>query len=203
VDFSEWAIDRGAVYGDCVFQYHRTASTLTMAVGAAGCWEAAGRPWIGRRFGTKRLIVLVAWLAIVGGAQTTSTSITRLKPTGDAQLEPGPDGVAIVYGQQDWNVDLSALPIRPDECEDSGASKKCAAHPGIGCLPCVREWQPVAWDEKREIFYLAAGTGTAQNRPWIILSYDLRTRKLKRIADYFGGGFDTNGTVSPAGQYLA
>ena len=109
----------------------------------------------------------------------------------------------ITYDNQNRNVDLSRLPIHADECQESAASKECAAHPVRGCLPCVREWQPVAWDKKREIFCMAAGTGTSHNRPWIILGYELRTRKLKRIADYFGGGFDDIGTVSPSGKYLA
>jgi len=148
-----------------------------------------------------KVVILVVLLVSAGAAQNTSTK--RSKLTGDAQLEANSDGVVIMYGNQNWNVDLSTLPIRPDECEDSGASGKCAAHPGLGCLPCVREWQPVAWDEKREIFYLGAGTGTSHNRSWIILSYELRTRKLKRIADYFGGGFDDKGAVSPSGKYLA
>jgi len=148
-----------------------------------------------------KLTVLVALSVIAGAAQTTYTK--RPGPIGDAQLEAGSDGVVIVYNNQSWKVDLSTLPIRSDECEDSDAGKKCAAHPGLGCLPCVREWQPVAWDEEREIFYLAAGTGMSHNRPWIIFSYNLRTRKLKRIADYFGGGFDGQAAVSPSGKYLA
>jgi len=145
--------------------------------------------------------ILLALSVIARAGQTTSTK--RLKPTSGAQLEARPVGFAVVWNNQDWHADLSTLPIRSDECEDSAAGKKCAAQPGLGCLPCVHEWQPVAWDETREIFYLAAGTGTSHNRPWIILSFDLRTRKLQRMADYFGGGFDGQGAVSPSGRYLA
>jgi hypothetical protein len=148
-----------------------------------------------------KLEVLLALSVTVAAAQTTYTK--RLGPTGDAQLETSGNGVVILYKNQKWNVDLSTLPLRPDECEASDARKQCAAQPGLGCLPCVHEWQPVAWDKNREIFYLAAGTGTSHNRPWIILGYGLRTRKLKRISDYFGGGFDGQGTVSPSGKYLA
>lgn len=146
-------------------------------------------------------MVLLAFLAVECAAQITVIKLPR--PMGDAQFDSNSDGVTIIYRDRNWKVDLSRLPIRPDECEDAAAREECARHPGIRCLACVREWQPVAWDETRKIFYLAAGTGTAHNRPWIVLSYNLETRELTRIIDYFGGGFDNKGVVSPLGRYLA
>jgi len=127
----------------------------------------------------------------------------RLGSTGSAQFEASSSGVVIRYGGREWTVDLSKLPIDPDKCEEAGAQQRCAGGGGIACLPCVREWQPVAWDEQRETFYMAASTGTGQNRLWVILIYDLRSGKLTRLVDYFGGGFDRSGVVSPTGRYLA
>lgn len=146
-------------------------------------------------------MVLLACLAAAAAPQVTITK--RLKPTGSAQLEASSSGVVIRYGGREWTVDLSKLPIDPDECEEAGAQQRCAGGGGIACLPCVREWQPVAWDEQRETFYMAASTGTSQNRPWVVLVYDLRTGKLTRLVDYFGGGFTHSGAVSPTGRYLA
>ncbi len=72
-----------------------------------------------------------------------------------------------------------------------------------GCALSIREWQAVACDEPRELFYLAASTSASQNRPWFIFGYDMRNNKLAAMGEYWGGGFDGSGSVSPTGQYLA
>jgi len=147
-------------------------------------------------------LLLLACLAVAATPQATVTR--RFVPTGSAQFDPGSAGLVIRYGGRDWTVEFSKLPIRPDECEAADVRQKCAEGGGLACLPCVREWQPVAWDELREVFYMAASTASSgQNRPWVIFRYDLRTGKLTRLADYYGGGFDGSGTVSPTGRYLA
>jgi hypothetical protein len=148
----------------------------------------------------KPVLLLVCFVSAIT-AQVKTTKHWKL--AGSAQFETTGDSVTIRYREGDWRVDLSALPIRPEECAESEARETCATHPGLGCLQCVREWQPIAWDEPREVFYFGASLGTGHNRPWIILSYALRTGKLTRIVAHDGGGFDSNSVVSPSGTYLA
>jgi hypothetical protein len=154
-----------------------------------------------------KFLLLLVCFASASTAQAPNTSRAKstksFKPTGTAQFDVGGDGVVIRYSGREWKVDLSNLHVDAEDCENPGLREKCAAHPGDACLPCITGWEPVAWDEPREIFYMAASTGTGQNRPWIILGYDLKAGKLTRILDDEGGGFDNRSVASPSGKYLA
>jgi hypothetical protein len=151
-----------------------------------------------------KFLFLLACLAAAttGLAPTTKTIAKTRIQTGPAEFYDSEEGVVIRYHGRDWKVDLSRLHIDAKECEDPDAQDKCAAHPGAACLSCITEWQPVAWDAPREIYYMAASTGMSQNRSWIVLGYDLKAGKLTRVFDDEGGGFDKS-AISPSGKYLA
>jgi hypothetical protein len=125
----------------------------------------------------------------------------KFNAMGSAWLETDYQSVIIHYGGREWSVDLSQIPIAAGDCEDPDASQSCAkSH--VNCLDCISAWQPVVWDEPHQVFYMAAGTGTGKNKPWVIMAYDLRTGKLRRIALDNSGGFN-GAAVSPTGRYLA
>jgi hypothetical protein len=50
--------------------------------------------------------------------------------------------------------------------------------------------------------YFAIPTGTSKNKPWIVFRYSLRTHRVTRLLNDYGGGFGF-GEVSRSGQYLA
>jgi hypothetical protein len=141
-------------------------------------------------------------LAMSCVAQTTKGESRKFKPLGSAEFEANADRVAVYFLGREYRVDLSRLPLSVKDCPDPNAGEQCAAHPGAPCLECVTDWQPIAWDEPRQLFYMAASTDTGRNRPWIIFVFDLRSKLMKRIGFEEGGGFG-GGAVSSSGRYLA
>lgn len=148
-----------------------------------------------------KALILLACLAAVAAPQSQTTK--RVKSTASAQLSERSGAPVVRFGGKEWPIEVSDLRIDAESCEEPVARQNCAKGEAGGCALCIREWQAVAWDEPREVFYLAASTGASQNRPWSIFGYDMRNNKLTAIGEYWGGGFDGSGSVSPTGQYLA
>src|SRR5271165_1762065 len=117
-----------------------------------------------------RLFLLLAWLPIFSPAQVTATKRFAVGP---AEFEVDADGITVLYHAHDWRPDLSRLPIHANDCQDESTRTACKAVPGIACLECIRDWQPVAWDDLNEILYVSASIGLSGSRTRIVLSYDL------------------------------
>jgi hypothetical protein len=132
----------------------------------------------------------------------TQTSGRVFKPTGSAQFEADSEGVVVHFDGRGWKPDLSQLPLKAKDCPENPEAEKACTNARLACLACITEWEPVAWDEPREIFYMAAGLDVGKNRPWIIFAYDLRSDRIRRIGTEEGGGFNGAG-MSPSGRYLA
>jgi hypothetical protein len=148
--------------------------------------------------------VLAVLICIVTGclAQTTQSEGREFKALGSARLEATADRIAVYFMGREYRVDLSRLPLSAKDCPEQETNQKCATHPGTRCLDCITEWSPIAWDEPRRLFYMAASTNIGKNRPWVIFAYDLRSSLIKRIGTNEGGGFGS-GAVSASGRYLA
>ncbi len=144
---------------------------------------------------------LLVLLALTAGAQVTTTK--RARSIGPAELEVTSEGVSVFVRGREYAIDPTQLRMSPSQCEENSARHACAASAGKNCLACIQEWQPIAWDDPQQILYIGASTGSGHNRPWMLLAFALRFRKLKQIGSYEGGGFDGNGSVSASGQYLA
>ncbi|HWD00031.1 MAG TPA: hypothetical protein VG456_24895 [Candidatus Sulfopaludibacter sp.] len=119
------------------------------------------------------------------------TSGRVFKPTGSAQFEADSEGVVVHFGGRNWKPDLSRLLLRATDCPENADAEKACANLRLACLACITEWEPVVWDEPREIFYMAAAIGVGKNRPWVIFAYDLRSGRLRRIGAEEGGGFNS------------
>ena len=147
----------------------------------------------------KRFLLL--GLSVTCLAQT-QTSHREFKPTGSAQFEDDSEGVVVHFGGRDWKPDLSQLPLKAKDCPENPEAEKACANVRLACLACITAWDPVAWDEAREVFYMAAALGIGRNRPSIIFAYNLRSGRIRRIGADEGGGFN-DAAVSPSGRYLA
>jgi hypothetical protein len=121
-----------------------------------------------------------------------ATADTRvIKTLGSARIQITSDGLWISVRGRDYRVNVSRLPLIPSDCPQTGVNENC-----------VQLWDGIAWDEPREVLYLAAAPHIGQNKQWMIFAYDLRSAQIKRIGDEAGGGFGS-GVVSPSGRYLA
>ena len=82
----------------------------------------------------------------------TQTSHRDFKPTGAAQFEGDSEGVVVHFGGRDWKPALSQLPLKAKDCPENLEAEKACANARLACLACITEWEPVSWDEPREIF---------------------------------------------------
>ena len=115
-------------------------------------------------------LVLLVWITTACAAQTTDIQQRRFSRTGSAQFEADTEGVVVHFGGRDWKVDLSRLPLNARDCPDDAEAQQTCATTRAPCLPCIKAWEPVAWDEAHKVFYMAAATDTGKNRPWIMFS---------------------------------
>ena len=121
----------------------------------------------------------------------TNADTRVVKVMGSARVVINSDGLAISVGGHEYRAATPQLPLEPRDCPQAVPGKEC-----------VRLWDGIAWDEAREVLYLAAATDIGQNKPWMIFSYDLRSATITRIGDEEGGGF-AGGMMSPSGRYPA
>jgi hypothetical protein len=115
----------------------------------------------------------------------------------DVRYDSGQIQIAEAGSAETWTVEAADLPIKLIDCEN-----RMPCPPGYCVGVCVSNVQPFAMDSQRRALYFSASMGIAQNTPHIIFRYSLRTRRVTRLTNEWGGGFGV-GAVSPSGRYLA
>ncbi len=119
-------------------------------------------------------------------------SLVMIERSGDIELR---------LGAGRWRIEMAKLPIHAGDCESSGDREMCEAAGEDPCVKCIRYTSLVAWDESRRRVFLGVATGTAQNKPWVLLGYDMNPDRVTRYTNTYGGL--GNGVVSRSGRYLA
>lgn len=110
------------------------------------------------------------------------------------------DDLVIRKGDQEWHIRMQDLPVRRGDCEQQ---VRCADSSLGGCYGlCIWGVDTLTIDEASGTAYFAVATGIAQNKPWIIFGYGLKTQRTFRLTNEWGGGFGP-AIVSPEGRYLA
>ena len=134
-----------------------------------------------------RVIAALACFAIACTVQATADTRV-IKTLGSARIEITSDGLWVSVRGQDYRVNVSRLPLIPSDCPQTGVNENC-----------VQLWDGIAWDEPREVLYLAAAPHIGQNKQWMIFAYDLRSAQIKRIGDEAAEGLVAALFLHPAG----
>jgi len=109
--------------------------------------------------------------------------------------------IELRLGESRWRIERASLPIHAMDCESSSDRKMCKDAKEDPCVKCIQYSVLVAWDESRHRVFLGVATGTSKNKPWVLVGYDMKTGRVKRFTNAWGGL--GNGVVSPSGRYLA
>src|SRR5688572_1032948 len=73
-------------------------------------------------------------------------------------------GIGMQLGTEKRHIELNQLPVYPNDCTD-GASQ-CSSKGRTFCGTCIKQFNGVAWDERRQRLFFAIATDTSQNKPW-------------------------------------
>jgi hypothetical protein len=128
------------------------------------------------------------------------TNGNRVFRSGKLRFTYSSSGISLELGTEKRHIELNQLPVYTNDCTDGPS--QCSSKGRTFCGTCIKQFNAVAWDERRQRVFFAIATDTSQNKPWILAGYDFRSNRITRFGEFWGGGAG-GVAISPSGRYLA